>query len=151
VPDLNEPVLQVSSLGYAAPDTPPQRRDGYGNPFYGRQMTALSHARAVHGQLAPNDLARTGIGRAERERSVTQDLNALNAGMLVGREFRSGDIFNGGLAKSEVTYNPVKEAQKRVRQEYFDGVEARAQVCSSPVGLCVVRCIDLAQTEPNQF
>ncbi len=92
-------------------------------------MTALSHARAVHGQLTPNELARTGIGRAERERSVAQDLNALNAGMLVGREFSSGDIFTGSLAASEVTYNPLKEAQKRVRQEYFDGVEARSKVC----------------------
>ncbi len=98
---------QVSSLGYAAPDTPPQRRDGFGNPFYGQQLTALSHARAVHGKLTPNELARTGIGRAEQERSITKDLNALNAGMLVGREVSSGDFFNGGLAKSEVTYNPV--------------------------------------------
>ena len=133
---------QVSSLGYAAPDTPPQRRDGFGNPFYGQQLTALSHARAVHGKLTPNELARTGIpgiGRAEQERSVTKDLNALNAGMLVGREFSSGDIFNGGLAKSEVTYNLVKEAQKRVRQEYYDGVEVRAQVCSPlAASVCVV-------------
>ena len=125
-------LLQVSSMGYAAPTATPKRRDGFGNPLYGQQMTALSHARAVYGGLPPNELAKDGIGRPERVRSVAQDLNALNAGMLVRREFRSGDIFEGSLVKAEVTHDPLKEAQNRVREEYFNDVQTRSQVLSRP-------------------
>lgn len=91
-------------------------------------MTALSHARATYGQLPPSELAKDGIGRADRARSIAQDLNALNAGMLVNRKFYSGDIFVGGLDKAEISYDPIKEAQKRVRQDYFNSVESRSQV-----------------------
>ena len=84
---------QVGSMGYVPVPKQPRRWDGFMNPFYSRQRTALSHARALHGGLTENQLKEVGIGKGKDEVTFVQEMNALNAGMYVGKPFHSGDIF----------------------------------------------------------
>jgi len=107
---------KIGESGYMPVGYLPQPDESMGE-VYAKQFKAQEHARDISGNLDSDELASIGIGKAERVLTKREQVQQLKAGVYVGSEISSGDLFKSAVSKpgqdwdEDVVKEPAKLAE----------------------------------------